>query len=276
MMIRLLALSLILFSCGESVQDDSKKTKTPTSEKETIASDSSQTAQETTSTPQTIHFDKDSLIQACESFIIDTYKSNIGEDDFGKDIQVKGSVSFENDAFLVLQFEEIIEYGSWMYSSSSMFFNKSRGRLEKVKVDSKMDPNWEVTKNLYYMGRVNGDVQSRVMLNGDDLPDFIMSCSQSFRTNESIWENIYELDLKNNYLKMYDLSTSSSVIRGDCEGGEYGNQRRFKIKDTKSDLPIIEIVVSESECLEGEVQVEERPSMEYQWDPNQKKFMKIR
>lgn len=263
-----------LISCGESVQDDSKmpkkkveaEVKSDTVQKEII--------EEIEEGSRKIVVDTDSLIKACEKHIVDSYHLNIGDEEFGKDIQVKGSVTFENEDYLILGFEEIIEYGSWNYTSSSMFFNKSRGNLELMNVDSKKDEKWEITINLNYKGRVNGILEKQAMLNGNDLNDIIMFTSQTFRTNESNWQNIYELDLENNKLRLFDLSTHSMITVGECEGS-FGTIQKLNILDTKSDLPILEIQNIESECIEGQVKVNEIPNTQFQWDPNMLEFLLI-
>ncbi len=268
-------LILFLFSCSEPVQDDSTKTK-PKPEI-TTKQDSVEVDQEEAPIASTkpILFNKDSLVKACEQHVIDNYQKNIGEETFGKDIQINGSIGFENEDFLVINIEEIIEYGSWNYTESSMIFNKSRGRLELVKVDSKKDENWEITENLFYEGRINGLVEKSLMLNGNDRPDFIVYASQTRRTQKTIWGNIYELDLTKNHLKLFDLSSNSQITMGECEG-EFGHLEKFIVSDTKSDLPIVEIQISESECIDFKVVSNELPNQQYQWDPSSEKFLKIK
>lgn len=269
------ALLIVFSSCSHEVQDDSKNISDKKGKKEAVQSIEKEPNAEL-KTPDKKIWNKDSLIKVYEDYIVNFYKSQLApEETFGSEIRIKGSLAFEDETLLILSFEEIIEFGSWQYSSSSIFLNKSGNTLRMVTGLPMVGPNGTNSENILYPGRVNGVFVKRTQLNGNENPDFIMESSVMYRTTEGITQRIYEFDAKSNTLKQFEIAAYSEITNGECSGA-FGSKEELKVVDTKSDLPLLQIQKTISECLEDKAVIVKETHRQFQWDPAGNQFLEIK
>lgn len=269
------ALLIVFSSCSHEVQDDSKNISDKKGKKEAVQSIEKEPNAEL-KTPDKKIWNKDSLIKVYEDYIVNFYKSQLAPDEtFGSEIRIKGSLAFEDENLVILSFEEIIEFGSWQYSSSSIFLNKIGNTLRMVTGLPMVGPNGTNSENILYPGRVNGVFVKRTQLNGNENPDFIMESSVMYRTTEGITQRIYEFDAKSNTLKQFEIAAYSEITNGECNGA-FGSKEELKVIDTKSDLPLLQIQKTISECLEDKVVIVKETHRQFQWDPAGNQFLEIK
>lgn len=220
----------------------------------------------------------DSLVHYYEQTILDYY-SESDTNEYKIPFEVTGKVEYVDDSILILTFNEILKFGSWHYTNSSLFFIKDGNQL--IPISSNLselrilsDDYYE--RDIQYPNRIHGKFKQRIDLTGDGEPEYIFHSKGSIRTGFEESYNFYRLNLSNNKLELMNLSIISNGIQGECDS-TFGELREFKIIENDSINPIIEIKKTISSCNNNTITVEGlSPTFSYYvWNGEENKFIEL-
>lgn len=221
---------------------------------------------------------KDSIVLHYEQLIADYY-NKADSSDYKTVLQIDGRKAYEDDAVLILTFDEVLEYGSWHYTESSLFFLKKKNQLLPVApslAGLKILNEDFHEKALQYPNRISGQFKEKIDLTGDGIPEYIFHSSGMIRTSLEEVQHIYQLNLEEQDLEITNLSTSSKGFVGECDT-TIGQLSDFKFIQTNSAYPIVKVKTIEKICIDSILKAQEIDSSMsyYQWNPQNSKFIKI-
>lgn len=220
----------------------------------------------------------DSLVHYYEQTILDYYnESNTNQ--YEIPFKVTGIREFEDDSVLTIAFEEILEFGSWHYTNSSLLFIKNGSQLLQV---SPMSTELKILnsdfyeRDIQYPNRIPGKFKQKIDLTGDGKSEYIFQASGSIQTNFEESYNFYQLDPANQTLEIMDLAIFSSGVQAECET-TYGTLKEYKIIENDTINPIIEIKENISVCNDRTFEVEELSShlSYYTWNEKESRFIEL-
>ena len=221
---------------------------------------------------------KESLTVFYEKAILDYYKK-ANTDDYKIELELSGEIAYEDNSVLILSFKEILKFGSWHYTDSSLLFLKDGNKLIPI---SSSSPNLKLLNDDYYerdikyQNRIQGIFKERVDLTGDGKPEYIFLASGSIKTSLEEKYSIYHLNTDSKSLVISNLHISSNKTQGECNN-TFGTVRKYKIIKMKSSLPIIEVNEIQSICDYSLSKVKELSSKSsyYQWNKQKKVFEEV-
>lgn len=221
---------------------------------------------------------EDSLIKSYEQIIINYYNHS-DTNEYKVKLEVTGKREYEDDSILILTFDEILKFGSWHYSNSSLCFLKDEGALTPVLPSvsaSKILNDDFYERNIQYPNRIHGTFEQKVDLTGDGKPEYIFRSTGSIKTSFEESYNIYQLDTKNRTLALCNLSISSNGIQGECDT-TFGTLCEFEIIKNDAIYPIIKIKETISACNDSTFKVEKLNCniSYYAWDEQKSKFINL-
>lgn len=221
---------------------------------------------------------EDSLIKFYEQTIINYY-NNSDTNEYKVKLEVTGKREYEDDSILILTFDEILKFGSWHYSNSSLCFLKNGGTLTPVPPSlsaSKILNDDFYERNIQYPNRIHGTFEQKVDLTGDGEPEYIFRSTCSIKTSFEESYNIYQLDPKNQILALCNLSISSNGIQGECDT-TFGTLCEFEIIKNDATYPIIKVKEIISTCNDSTFKVEKSNCTisYYAWDEQKSKFINL-
>lgn len=221
---------------------------------------------------------KDSLINYYEQAIIDYY-CEADSSEYKVKLEITGKREYEDDSILILTFDEILKFGSWHYSNSSLFFLKNGNSLIPISpssTDLKILNDDFYERDLLYPNRIHGKFTQKIDLTGDGKSEYIFHSTGSIKTSFEESYNIYQMNPDNQTLELFDLSISSNGIQGECDT-TFGELSEFEIIENDSINPIIEIIKIMSTCNDSTFKVENlsRTVSYYVWDEQKNKFINL-
>lgn len=280
--IPILLLIFLLSSCSnqDPKKEEAKKSESTNKPEKSNKDDDGTRRDSLTSHASHELKDNETLLRETEEMIRTAHAKRLEEkqSDFGKDLQLKGEVSFENEELVILSFEEIVEFGSWMYSNSSVFYAKTEEGHQLLKPTIKTtELNWGEETDLQYPGRINGVFKKAFDLTNNGKKDFIMEASGGYRTNQ--WETSFALiyDDEKMVLKILDLKAHSELTVGECSDA-FGIKETFEIIEPEAygGMPMVKIKGEKSECVEDQIQVNETYSSVWVFDPDLHQFKEFK
>ena len=188
------------------------------------------------------------------------------------DLELEGYVSYNDNDLLVISYKEVLKYGSWHYSYSSIAFKKlDDNKLLRIQISS-LDSTAlsQIDSELIYPYRINGIPHVVTDLNNDGVKDIIFESSSQIRATEYKAYSIYFS--KSDTLKLSQLSFSSETDQ--CCDGDCGKKQTLSVLYLEP-LPIIEVNTKIIECIEEqEKRVIVRESNElFQWNEKNSDFV---
>ena len=222
--------------------------------------------------------EKDSIVIHYEQLISDYYKK-MDSNDYEIVLQIDGRKEYEDDAVLILTFNEVLEYGSWHYTESSLFFLKKDTQLLPIApstADLKILNEDFHEKALQYPNRISGQFKEKIDLTGDGIPEYIFYSTGIIRTNIEEAQHVYQLNLEQQRLEITNVSTSGNGFVGECDT-TIGQLSDFNFIQTNSTCPIIEVKTVEKICMDSILKAQTIDSSKsyYQWNPQSSRFEKL-
>ncbi|PKP05054.1 MAG: hypothetical protein CVU11_02610 [Bacteroidetes bacterium HGW-Bacteroidetes-6] len=220
---------------------------------------------------------KDSLVEIYTHTILEYYNnSNNIEQEI--ELAITGKRDYEDDSILILSFDEILKFGSWHYTNSSLCFRKNGRELIPIRPssDEKTLLNDFFQREMNYPNRIDGSIYQIIDLTGDGNPEFIFRSEGMVRDNFEERYNIYQLNVSNRTLEREKLLISSRGIQLSYPI-IYGESREYKIIENDSTNPIIVIkeVISELDYSQDKVNELSCTFSYYVWDDRENQFVKL-
>lgn len=217
----------------------------------------------------------DSLVD-CYTQSFHDYYDSVNADFEGITLQLSGKKRFENDSMLILSFDEILEFGSWHYSNSSLCFSIKEKDLIPITAISGENG---LLKEYYgrrmdFPNRIEGELFQVVDLTGDGRAEYIFHARSSIRTNFEERYSFYHLNSESNRLVPYDLIVTGHGVEGDCDRA-FGDLCEIEIIEGATQAQI-EIKQIKCTCNDELLKVEEisRATSYYVWDKALNQFKK--
>jgi hypothetical protein len=201
---------------------------------------------------------KDERLAFYEQEIKEYYQQQYTESDIPIELGLSGTIGYEDEQILILHFDEILEFGSWHYTNSALFFMKQGERLVRVKTPTIKDKLLAdfYQRKMQYPNRIEGRLHQHFDLTGDGIKEYIFYATGMVRTNVEDAYHIYQLDTRTQELKLMNLYTKGSFVEGECESA-YGMQEELKVIEQDSFvLPIIKLKRLQTICIDSVSQVD--------------------
>lgn len=193
------------------------------------------------------------------------------------ELEISGKRAFEDDSLLILSFEEILKFGSWHTTNSSLCFRKSGDALIPIFPSSseKLSESDYYERDLNYPNRIEGVFYQQIDLTGDGKREFIFDVYGAIRTTFEDKFTFYQLHFENNSVESMQFSICSKGVQGECDQ-TFGELRTFQIRERVEQNPIIEIAEISSTCEDNTFKIVKTDTSYYVWQNTNKNFVKTR
>lgn len=218
----------------------------------------------------------DTLVDHYETEIQKYYRQHNSESNV--ELELSGSIAYEDEAVLILAFDETLKFGSWHRTNSSLFFLKDEGGLIPVPATLQdrvvlLTDYYEVDLN--FPNRVQGVFYQAVDLTGDDRPEYIFHSEASVKTNLEEHYTVYRLNEDLPRLEMTNLSVYSYGTQGECDA-VFGDLRKLIVHESDSAMAFIEVSEESSSCVNGQKEVRRESATLYIWDDQKNEFIELK
>src|SRR5690606_26045665 len=122
---------------------------------------------------------------------IEAYYEQADTADDHIELELEGEVTYEDDDMLIISFNEILKFGSWHYTQSSLCYAKGVDSLVIVHpylCDSHLLNADFYERDLNYPNRMEGRFVEAIDLTGDGKNEYIFCSSGEIRTS---FEKVY-------------------------------------------------------------------------------------
>jgi len=221
--------------------------------------------------PDTITSVYDDVLSYFQLQIREHYNKSLPEDK-PITLELGGSISYNDDDFLIISFVEIMKYGSWHTSYSSVIFKKLDDnnliRIFTNSPDTVTGPN--IDNELAYPGRINGLPYIITDLNGDGIKDLLFKSETYVRDSEYTTYSFFTYD--NEVLTRSKLTFSAESYQ--CLDGFCGTENIVNLHyfDFPPKIYVKTREISMDKKQDGSFIVNEVRNL-YRWDDKEKDFV---
>lgn len=193
------------------------------------------------------------------------------------ELELDGKRTFENDTLLILSFEEVIKFGSYRYSESSLVFKKKNHQLVPIEAPFLFkNKKININEEIYYPNRIPGYFTKSIDLTGDGIHEYVFTKEFMYKDNIEKDVRIYKIDLQKNILHQLNLEAHSSgfVFTPDTLRG---TNERMSFIETSNKEVIVKLVNETTETnSDGDLVIKEIKTSYYKYNPDKNKFIAIK
>ncbi|MCH2042565.1 MAG: hypothetical protein MK212_00370 [Saprospiraceae bacterium] len=205
---------------------------------------------------------------------IRTYYQNYHEQNPTFVLKIGGKRVYEDDEICILEFREIIEWGSYHYGYSSILFKKSRNTYIPIQTDCMQKQDYDLDPDLLHPYRINGQYIAKADLTSNGETEFIFKNSTTVRDRTDETHRIYHYRRTENKLNTNPLKLRGE-LKMDCSEHPSGKEINLSIDSLDNNKLALKQSFVERKCKNDLVQIIQTDTFNLIWNTKINQFIKI-